>query len=37
MVYMNGFPEDGQAQAETFQLCGRLKTKDLKVYYALFT
>jgi hypothetical protein len=37
MVYMPDFPEDGQAQAETFQVCGRLKTNDLKVYSALFT
>jgi len=37
MMYMTDFPEDGQAQAETFQVCGRLKTNDLKVYYALFT
>jgi len=25
MVYMTDFPEDGQAQAETFQVCGQLK------------
>jgi len=37
MVYMPDFSEDGQAQAKTFQVCGRLKTNDLKVYYALFT
>jgi hypothetical protein len=34
---MNDFPEDDQAQAETSQVCGRLKTNDLKVDYALFT
>ena len=34
---MNDFPDDGQAQVETFQVCGRLKTKDWKVYKALFT
>jgi len=32
MVYMTDFPEDGQAQAETSQVCGRLKTNCLKVY-----
>jgi hypothetical protein len=37
MVYMTDIPEDGQAKTVTSQVCGRLKTNYLKVYYALFT